>query len=273
MKRAQARFASTYIVRTAPFAPSRGPRCCRTRSSDAPRWLVLKFAADARSTPPIGLRLLHRGRRESRHRGPTSVRRAVRAPLRPMLAQHFGSPPAHRRRGQFFVARGIRLVVANEAVEPRRWAGIDQPHPIEPVRQRAAHAFNTRDVAVHDQSVGAASEMLRVRPPFQLERLGFVGSFAVGRSWIRVAAIGHTSRSLRCGTGNAVGQQPACRRGSVHMGAGASWPSIGLRRTRSNSLAPARATGGSTRPTVARVLSLAVAARFAACRRATSSCS
>src|SRR5450755_3030742 len=62
------------------------------------------------------------------------------------------------------VARRIRLVVADEAVQTCLVAGIDQTHPVEPVREHAARALDAGDVAMNDQAVDALVEMLRIVP-------------------------------------------------------------------------------------------------------------
>src|SRR5205814_5128230 len=62
---------------------------------------------------------------------------------------------------ELLVARRIRLVVADVAIEPRLVARIDESHPIEPVGKRVAGLFHARDVTVHDQAVHAILQMLR----------------------------------------------------------------------------------------------------------------
>src|SRR5690349_3950983 len=44
------------------------------------------------------------------------------------------------------MARRIRLVVADVAIDPRLEARPDEPHPVEPVAQRAARGLDARDV-------------------------------------------------------------------------------------------------------------------------------
>src|SRR5205823_5059862 len=56
---------------------------------------------------------------------------------------------------EFLVARRIRLVIANEAIEPAFAAGLDQPHPVEPVGQGPTHLLRAGHIAMHDQSVDA----------------------------------------------------------------------------------------------------------------------
>ena len=88
------------------------------------------------------------------------------------------------------MAGRVGLVVADEAVEPRLVAGVDQAHPVEPVGQRAARALDAGDVAVHDQAVDALVEVLGKVPALQLERLGLGGILAVGRGRVGIAAVG-----------------------------------------------------------------------------------
>ena len=77
------------------------------------------------------------------------------------------------------MAGGIRLVVSDEAVQPRLGAGIDQPHPVEPVGQIATGAFDTRHITMHNQAVYPASHVLGIVPAFEFQRLGFSRFFAV----------------------------------------------------------------------------------------------
>jgi hypothetical protein len=88
------------------------------------------------------------------------------------------------------VAGGIRLVIADEPVQPGLVACVYEPHPVEPVAQRAARTFNACHVAMHDHAVSAAAQVFGVVPTLELKRLGFQRSFAMCGGGVRVAAVG-----------------------------------------------------------------------------------
>jgi hypothetical protein len=88
------------------------------------------------------------------------------------------------------VAGCVGLVVADEAVESGLLAGVDQAHPVKPVRQRTAHFEHAGNVAMDHQAIGAAGQVLRVVPPAQLELLRTLRVLARGARWIGVSAIG-----------------------------------------------------------------------------------
>ena len=87
------------------------------------------------------------------------------------------------------MARRVGLVVADEAIEPRPRAGIDQSHPVQPVAERPAYAFDTRDVAVHHETIDASRQVLGIVPAGELDllRLGWI--LAVCRCRIGVASV------------------------------------------------------------------------------------
>lgn len=63
---------------------------------------------------------------------------------------------------QHFMALGIGFVVTDIAVNPRQRSGVDQAHPVEPIRERPPGVFNAGDIPVDHQPVGPASQVLGI---------------------------------------------------------------------------------------------------------------
>src|SRR5437773_8148541 len=62
------------------------------------------------------------------------------------------------------VAGGVRLVIADEAVEQRLVAHGAQSHPVEPVGPHPSHRFVPRYIAMHDHTVHAPGTMPGITP-------------------------------------------------------------------------------------------------------------
>lgn len=95
------------------------------------------------------------------------------------------------------------------AARPLRAPRHDQAHPVEPVEEIAAQAFDTRHVAVYHHAVGPALQVLGVVPALEFERLGFLGLLAMRRGWVGIAAVGARQ---------AVDHQLECAGGLVPVG-------------------------------------------------------
>ena len=56
--------------------------------------------------------------------------------------------------------------------------GLDQTHPVQPIRKRSTGFFCTSDIAVDDQTINAVRKMFRIVPALQLDLLRAPGILA-----------------------------------------------------------------------------------------------
>ena len=85
---------------------------------------------------------------------------------------------------------GIRLPVADIAVEFGARAGGRQLHETQPVRDRAPHVLGALDVAVNDDREQPAGQMARIIPAVEFDLLGLLRVLALRQRRIGVAAVG-----------------------------------------------------------------------------------
>jgi hypothetical protein len=88
----------------------------------------------------------------------------------------------------------IGSVVADKAVEARHRTKLNETHPVEPVAQCASGILDTRDVAVNDNAICAASEMLGIVPSCEFDLFGLFRILAVCSAWIGVASVSADQR-------------------------------------------------------------------------------